>query len=45
MEKERDNRRNVTLGRMTLERRVFDLFEYPFVGTRITLHDGKNGVT
>ena len=30
---------------MNLERRLFDLYEYPLVGTRITLHGSKNAVT
>ena len=33
------------LGHMTLERRVFDLFECPYICTRISLLDGKNAVT
>ena len=43
--KKRDNWRTTTLGHMNLERRVFDLFELPYVGTRITLLVGKNTVT
>ena len=40
--KEQDNRRTVALVHMNLERRVFDFFGYPFVGTRTTLYEGKN---
>ena len=45
MKKERDNHRTVALRHMTLERLVFDLFEYPFLVTRATLHDDNNAVT
>ena len=41
----RDNCRTVVLGYMTLERRVFDLFECPYICTRKILLDGKNAVT
>ena len=44
-EKVQDNRRTIALGHMNLERRMFDLVEYPFVGTRITLHVGNNAAT
>ena len=40
--KERDNFRTVVLGYMTLERRVFDLFDYLFVSTRITILNSNN---
>ena len=40
-----DNRRNVALGCITLMRHVFDFFDYPFVGTRITLHNSNNAFT
>ena len=42
--KKRDNCITVALGHITLERSVFDFFEFPFGGTRITLLDGKNTV-
>ena len=29
------------MGHINLERNIFDLFEYPFVGKRISLLDGK----
>ena len=29
---------------MTLERRVFDFFEYPFLSARMTLHNDNNAV-
>ena len=40
--KERDNCRTVVLGYMTLERRVFDLSDYLFVSTRITILNSNN---
>ena len=45
VEREQDNRRTVALGHINLERQVFDLFEYPLVGTRITLHGVINTIT
>ena len=44
-EKERDNCRTVALDNMNSERSVFDLFEYPLVGTRISIHGSKEEVT
>ena len=38
----RDNCRTVVLGYMTLERRVFDLFDCLFVSTRITILNSNN---
>ena len=40
-----DNNITVALRHMTLERRVFDFFDYPLVSMRITHHRGKNAVT
>ena len=44
VEKEWYNRTTVALGHITLESRVFHFSEYTLVGTRITLHGGKNTV-
>ena len=43
-QKEQDTHRTTILGHMNLERRVFDLFEFIIVGTRITLLSSKNAV-
>ena len=33
------------LGHMTLDRPVFDLSEYPLLGTRLNLYKGNNTIT
>ena len=43
-EKEQYNSRTAALGHRTLERRIFDLFEYAFVDTSITLQGVKSVV-
>ena len=42
--KELDNFRTILLGHKTLERHVFYLFEYPYIGMIITLHDSNIAV-
>ena len=45
VKKEQDNHRTVALGHITLKRLLFYLFGCPFLGTRITLLNGKNAFT